>query len=380
MNRAGPPSSAESGASLSTTSVSLTLIAPPSVSANLAGDIQEHSATLTGSVNPNGTNTVTWFDYGPTTNYGNQSTVSLLSGSYFANNVNAILGNLPTKAPVYYRLVAQNNAGITHGPPQSFAALTYGLNNSALAFDGADDRVEISRGGGLDGLTQGTIELWVYWNGVQPAEPLYGLHGPVFARFGTYGGQAVIALDNPNPNYAHVTWSPYSPTRALAGRRWVGDHVWHHVAVTFAPGAHRLYVDGVLEASGTQNGVMGSNSAGYVALANLANTATYARCALDEVRAWSMARNDIAYNMRRPLDSATPGLIAYWRLGRRQRLHGTRRDRPRLRRRAPIRPAVGAAHRHRGLWAVSRQPAGGKPVTADLDRTAQPAVCAAERV
>ncbi len=316
-NTVGPVSSAETGPGAAIASAVLSLassITGPSVVTGPASNVQEHSATLTGTANPNGAATTAWFEYGPTASYGSMSSIINLGGGYVAANVTADLANLPTKSVLHYRLVAQNIAGTIYGADQVFSALTYGVTNFALQFDGVDDRVQIGQGGGMDGLTQGTIELWVRWNGVQPTDSTYGQHGAVFSRNGSNGRQAILALDNSNPALAHVTWSPFNTTRALTGQRFVGDGVWHHVAVTFAPGAQRLYLDGVLEASGTQNGVLGTDPSGYVSLANLGNTATFARCTLDEVRVWSMARNDIAYNMRRPLDSATPGLIGYWRL------------------------------------------------------------------
>ena len=96
----------------------------PAVNTNNPTSVTSSTATLLGTVNPNGTDTSYWFEY---------STNSLLSalllkttpsqtvtGSSGLTPVTANLSNLNSKTTYYVKLVAQNSAGITYGDRVSF--------------------------------------------------------------------------------------------------------------------------------------------------------------------------------------------------------------------------------------------------------------------
>lgn len=93
----------------------------PSVTTNSATNISQNSATLSGFVTPNGSNTNTWFEWGTTPSLGN-TTNSVNSGSN-ATSFSASLFNLNSNTVYYYRAVAQNSAGIAFGSTLSFATL-----------------------------------------------------------------------------------------------------------------------------------------------------------------------------------------------------------------------------------------------------------------
>jgi hypothetical protein len=92
---------------------------PQIVATNPATNVGNFSATLNGTVNPNGLNTAVHFDYGPTVNYGSSTAAQNYSGST-AQNVIANVSNLRAGATYHFRIVASNAAGTTYGADRSF--------------------------------------------------------------------------------------------------------------------------------------------------------------------------------------------------------------------------------------------------------------------
>jgi hypothetical protein len=94
----------------------------PTVTTGPANKVTQHSAILTGIVNPNGLLTTYYFQWGLTTAYGNV-TSSQSAGSGWDNVVvSANLSGLTQNANYHYRLVATNSAGTTYGADMSFIA------------------------------------------------------------------------------------------------------------------------------------------------------------------------------------------------------------------------------------------------------------------
>lgn len=92
----------------------------PTVTTLAATNISTASATLNGSVNPNGSSTNYYFQWGTTTSYGNNTpTASAGSGSSVVN-VSANISGLVAGTTYHYRLVAQNSAGTANGNDMTF--------------------------------------------------------------------------------------------------------------------------------------------------------------------------------------------------------------------------------------------------------------------
>jgi len=95
--------------------------APPTTSP--ATNVASFSATLNGSVNPNGATTTVYFQYGPTTSYGSTTPMQTQTG----NTVRTISANITglTASTVYhFRIVAHNSAGTTYGGDRTFTTLS----------------------------------------------------------------------------------------------------------------------------------------------------------------------------------------------------------------------------------------------------------------
>src|SRR3954453_16351513 len=85
----------------------------PSVTTGAASSIGSSSATLAGSVNPNGSATTWWFQYGPNTSYGSTapSTAASAGSGTSAQPPSVSLTGLRRKTSYHYRLVARNPSG-----------------------------------------------------------------------------------------------------------------------------------------------------------------------------------------------------------------------------------------------------------------------------
>ena len=94
----------------------------PTVSLSSAYGVTKDSATFQGSVNPNGTWTEYWFEYGTTNgNLSQLTTKWSISGSVWSTSVTTSVYNLAGNTTYYYRLAAQNSYGVAYSPIWSFS-------------------------------------------------------------------------------------------------------------------------------------------------------------------------------------------------------------------------------------------------------------------
>jgi hypothetical protein len=92
----------------------------PSVTTQAASSIVATTATLNGTVNPNGLSTTYHFDYGTTTAYGSQTTATSAGSGTTASPVSAALSGLSSSTTYHFRLVATSSAGTSNGTDQTF--------------------------------------------------------------------------------------------------------------------------------------------------------------------------------------------------------------------------------------------------------------------
>jgi hypothetical protein len=96
--------------------------APPAVSTGTAGAIGSTTATVSGTVNPQGAPTTYWFQYGRTASYGSTAPSpppSAGSGAT-ARSVSLTLKSLTRRTTYHYRIVAGNSAGTSVGADRAF--------------------------------------------------------------------------------------------------------------------------------------------------------------------------------------------------------------------------------------------------------------------
>jgi uncharacterized delta-60 repeat protein len=96
----------------------------PTVATLAAASITATTATINGTVNPNGIITNTWFEYGTTASYGQSTAIEAQGYGTSANPVNAAVSSLTPGTLYHYRLVAQNGETTAYGADLTFTTLS----------------------------------------------------------------------------------------------------------------------------------------------------------------------------------------------------------------------------------------------------------------
>ena len=94
-------------------------VAAPAATTGPAGAVSDNSATLSGSVNPNGAPTSYRFEYGTTTAYGATTPATDAGSGAGAVAAGATVSGLSPGTTYHYRVVATNAGGVTHGADQT---------------------------------------------------------------------------------------------------------------------------------------------------------------------------------------------------------------------------------------------------------------------
>ena len=93
---------------------------PPLVRDVAADEIETRSARLRGKVRPNSQATYYYFEYGPSADYGMQTDMAYAGSSYDLDYVAGEVEGLQPETKYHYRVVAENDAGVTIGPDRVF--------------------------------------------------------------------------------------------------------------------------------------------------------------------------------------------------------------------------------------------------------------------
>src|SRR3989338_1156418 len=93
---------------------------PPAVSANAATDVERTTATLNARVNPRGSQTTYWFEYGTDANFGSITSFQPAGNGTALTAVSASLSGLSPATKYFFRVNAQNQFGTVNGPTQNF--------------------------------------------------------------------------------------------------------------------------------------------------------------------------------------------------------------------------------------------------------------------
>lgn len=98
----------------------LTILSPPATFTLAASSITTNSATLNGSVFPNGSPTKAWFQWGTTTGYDNATVTNSLGNGTDAIIFNSPLSNLQPGTLYYFAVSATNDYGVATSSSASF--------------------------------------------------------------------------------------------------------------------------------------------------------------------------------------------------------------------------------------------------------------------
>ena len=101
-----------------------------------ATSVTGSNATLNGSVNPNGLDTMVWFEWGNSTGYGNQTTQVDIGSGTNPVAVNAVISGLQAGLAYHYQTLAANAGGSAMGVDQEFEAPVIVLNGGSVVTNG----------------------------------------------------------------------------------------------------------------------------------------------------------------------------------------------------------------------------------------------------
>jgi len=131
----------------------------PIVTTTAATAITTTSATLNGSINPNGLSSTYHFDWGSTITYGNSTPVTSAGSGSTAINVSANISGLTAGTTYHFRVVGDNSDGTTDGNDMTFipgGAIVTTTPASAITTTTATAGGTISTDGGAAVTARGT--------------------------------------------------------------------------------------------------------------------------------------------------------------------------------------------------------------------------------
>jgi len=103
-------------------------VTAPTVTTGSATSVSTSSATLNGTVNPNGATTTVVFEYGTTTTYGSMVAAEQISVTGASSqDINAGVSELKVGTTYHFRVKATNSAGTSYGADKSFTTTAAGV-------------------------------------------------------------------------------------------------------------------------------------------------------------------------------------------------------------------------------------------------------------
>ena len=162
---------------------------PVEADTNSATNVTLTSATLNGTVNPNGLETTYYFEWGLADSYGNTTNSHSVGSGTSAVAVSANLSVLTPGTTYHYRLVATNSSGTGYGTDRTF-------------------KTQISGHGDYDGYGKTDISVWR--RGRQLVNSQFGNRNSIRSAMG------LGALnDGPFPAITTAMEKPISPSGGL---------------------------------------------------------------------------------------------------------------------------------------------------------------------
>ena len=228
----------------------------PVVSTGGAKAVTATSATLAGTVNPNGQETSYDFEYGTSTAYGSTAPSSPIDAGAGTTNVSVSVpvSSLAPNTTYHYRLVATSPSGVTDGFDQTFTTKTVAVVSAPVVGTGGVSAVT---------ATSATLAGTVYPNGQETSydfeygtSTAYGRNapsGPADAGAGTTNvsvSAPVVSLA-PSTTY-HYRLVATNPSGTAHG----ADHSFRTPAVPKAPVVATGGVEAVTATSATLTGTV----------------------------------------------------------------------------------------------------------------------------
>ncbi|MBN4081704.1 DUF1573 domain-containing protein, partial [bacterium AH-315-C07] len=177
-----------------------------------------------------------------------------------------------------------------------------------LSLDGSGDYIDVSDNNEMDITNAVTMETWLYVNSIQETWTcIIGKPGRNYTMWLNSSGY--IHISYYNTSFSNIGLNTSSGT-ILTGQ-------WYHVAAVFNwdSGSMKIYLNGVLEASGSTNLLPQTSTYDFRMSNNLdGGSGNYLNGKLDEVRLWKAERTqaEIQQYMNSSLYNRFNDLVGYW--------------------------------------------------------------------
>lgn len=138
-------------------------IAAPSVETNIQATISNSTALVSGKITPNGAQTAYWYDYGTNTSITSHTSKQNIGSGYTPIAAPTNIISLSPNTQYYFRLIAENSAGITRGEVRSFTTNNTPVVSGKLPTSQTITATNIARGSvSLNGKinSNGTATTW----------------------------------------------------------------------------------------------------------------------------------------------------------------------------------------------------------------------------
>jgi N-acetylneuraminic acid mutarotase len=117
------PTATATATPTATPTATATPTSTPVVTTSPATHVASFSATLNGSLNPRGSTTTVYFQYGSSTSYGSTTATQTKTGNT-VQNISANISGLVASHIYHFRIVAHNNGGTSFGSDRTFTTLS----------------------------------------------------------------------------------------------------------------------------------------------------------------------------------------------------------------------------------------------------------------
>ena len=225
------------------------------VSTGNAREVSYGSVTLTGTVNPNGSNASYYFQYGPTKAYGGQTAIADAGAGTSAVNVRLPVSGLQPITVYHYRLVAVNGSGATIGGDRTVTTSKVPLSLAILAspnpvaFGGS-----VTIQGTLSGTDNANRAVVLQANAFPYTAGFQSIGNPELTTSTGSFSFTVPALAASTQFRVFTTTS--TPVISPVASENVAVRVASHVAKTKRPGYARIYGTVTPAVNGAQVGVL----------------------------------------------------------------------------------------------------------------------------
>ncbi|MDB6018444.1 MAG: Laminin sub domain 2 [Pedosphaera sp.] len=224
----------------------------------------------------------------------NQVTGATGQGNYFSNPLSALYDPLNQSLSTW--LPFEEGTGTTtadasgHGNMGTLFNMmpsdwTAGVRGEALNFDGVDNYVQISNQLGASF----TIACWVKTSQLfQQVDPTYDGTGILWADVGGAANDFILGGTRSTNGVNRLSFFVGGAEATFSGSQEISTGQWRHLAVTRdgVTGAVKLYVNGILDASGTANTAI-LNANPIIAIGGNILDGRYFNGTIDDVRLYS---------------------------------------------------------------------------------------------